>query len=262
MKHFNKITCVVGTALGLFPFILSGQTISIERQVISSAGDYVELPEDINISYTVGEMAVKTRNNGTYYLTEGFQQPNQNELLLPILNVRNGITEAQCPDVHDGVIEVTPSGCQEPYSIELAGNGDTILITDVTGKYTFTDLDSGTYRITVRGYTFCTNRNTVRLELKNNSCGFNYYTGITPNGDGNNDYWIIDNIEINQPNEVKIFNRWGQLVWSASNYNNYSIKWGGNNNDEQPLPNGTYFFTIEIPGNNDASKSGWIQLIK
>jgi gliding motility-associated-like protein len=253
---------MLGTAFGLFPFVLFGQNYNVDQQVVASTGGYDELADDLNITYTVGEMAVSTKSQNGYYLTEGFQQPNEGGLLLPALMIGTNITEAQCPQVHDGSLRIAPSGCQAPYTIELAGNGDTIVVTDITKPYTFMGLDSGDYRVTVRGFTLCSNRKSYRLDLKNNDCGVKYYTGITPNGDGKNDYWEIDNIEINQPNEVRIFNRQGQLVWSASNYDNYNVRWGGNNDNEQPLPNGTYFFTLEVTGNTEASKSGWIQLIK
>lgn len=258
MSNAIKIT-ILGAAFWLFPLLFFGQ-VMLERQVVASAGDYDELSNDVNISYTVGEMAVTTRRQGTYVYTEGFQQPEGK--LLPVLGVSLDITEAQCPEVHDGSIVVGPSGCLPPYSIEMTGNGDTIILTGLTAPHTFSGLDSGDYRITVRGLTLCSVRRDIRLDLKNEDCGVKYYSGITPNGDGQNDFWIIDNIEINQPNEVKIFNRWGNLVWSASNYNNTTVRWEGNNDNENPLPGTTYFFSIEVPGNTSASKSGWIQLLR
>jgi len=47
---------------------------SIERDVVASSGDYYE-GANISISWTLGEIATETYNNGTNILTQGFQQP-------------------------------------------------------------------------------------------------------------------------------------------------------------------------------------------
>ena len=48
---------------------------SLERQVIGTAGDYVE-NGDISLSYTIGEPIIETAITGTIILTQGFQQPD------------------------------------------------------------------------------------------------------------------------------------------------------------------------------------------
>ena len=242
--------------------MIFSQTMSLERQVVASTGGYAEILNDLNFSYTVGEMATNTRTeDDIFIITEGFQQ-GDGRLLSP-LSFTSQENEVQCPDIKDGQIIVSPTGCLGPYTIELAGPSDTISVDDVSGNYTFTELDSGNYRITVRGFTFCSQRDIVRVELKNNTCDTRYYTGITPNGDGKNDVWLIDNIEINQPNEVQIYDRWGNVVWKASNYNNHTVVWRGENQGGQDLPSGTYFYTLSIEGGrNPENKSGWVQLIR
>lgn len=253
-----------GFAFGVVAALLSyqshSQVVTLERQVVASSGNHVDFANGMNFTYTVGEMAIATKGSNQYVLTEGFNQPDGE--LLPALNIQVVQTESQCPGMKDGVIEVNPGGCLPPYSIQFIGKGDTTLLTNINGPYSFTGLDSGDYMVTVRGMTLCTEVNNIRLELKNNTCDVQYYSGITPNGDGSNDTWIIDNIEINQPNEVRIFNRWGNLVWNKSNYNNTTVAWRGENNNGNPLPNGTYFYAIEIQGNSSAGKSGWIQITR
>jgi gliding motility-associated-like protein len=235
-------------------------------QVIGSAGIVTSSTSgDLNLSATVGETAV---GNGydpvtsVQFISEGFQQGDDGPLPAPLeVSTFSGLS--QCPDVHDGTLEIYPTGCKEPYTITLTGNGDTVEIEeiDVMG-YTFTNLDSGDYRVTVRGVTLCTYEEFSRVDLKNDDCGVDIYSGITPNGDGKNDEWIIDNVEINQPNEVTIFSRWGQKVWQASNYDNESTVWTGLGQSGNTLPDGTYFYTIEVSGNASDSKSGWIQITR
>jgi gliding motility-associated-like protein len=70
---------------------------------------------------------------------------------------------------------------------------------------------------------------------------------ITPNGDGFNDRWVIL-----RPSGMKvgvaIFNRWGQQVYKNEDYRN---DWNGTGNGGflgNNLPNGTYFFVVELSG--------------
>lgn len=77
-------------------------------------------------------------------------------------------------------------------------------------------------------------------------------TGISPNGDGINDYWQIIGIENYSNNSVSIFNRTGVKVYSAKNYKN---DWNGYY-DGKPVPDGTYFYELNLGANN--IKKGFI----
>jgi gliding motility-associated-like protein len=63
-------------------------------------------------------------------------------------------------------------------------------------------------------------------------------TGLTPNGDGFNDIYFIRGLEKYRSNEFKVFNRWGNVVYEKTNYNQ---DWRGQNTDGEALPDGTYF---------------------
>jgi gliding motility-associated-like protein len=88
------------------------------------------------------------------------------------------------------------------------------------------------------------------------ACAIAVYNGLTPNGDGINDFWIIDNIENYSNNKVYIYNRWGNKVFQTSNYNNAENVWDGKFNG-QVVPSGTYFYVIE---SNELIKKGWIEI--
>ena len=66
-------------------------------------------------------------------------------------------------------------------------------------------------------------------------------TGISPNGDGVNEYLIIDGLQYLSENVIRIYNRWGEEVYSSSPYQN---DWNGKNNEGMPLPDGTYFYVV------------------
>jgi len=69
-------------------------------------------------------------------------------------------------------------------------------------------------------------------------------TGYTPNGDGFNDDYDIHGIENYPENQFKVFNRWGNEVYSKLNYVNHD--WKGQNNSGDDLPDGTYFVILVI----------------
>ena len=72
------------------------------------------------------------------------------------------------------------------------------------------------------------------------------HQGVSPNGDGINDFLIIDGIQAYPNNKLMIMNRNGQLVYEANGYNNSSKIFDGhsNKNGQMQLP-GTYFYQLE-----------------
>jgi len=68
---------------------------------------------------------------------------------------------------------------------------------------------------------------------------------ITPNGDGQNDTWFIENIWRYSNASIKVFNRHGVKVYEGRNY---SDDWGGNSTEggNGLLPAGSYYYTIEL----------------
>lgn len=75
--------------------------------------------------------------------------------------------------------------------------------------------------------------------------------GFSPNDNGINDDFIIEGIEEYPNNNVKIYNRWGTLVFEANGYDNAETVWDGKASrglkiGDDPLPEGTYFFIIDL----------------
>ncbi|MGB0871407.1 MAG: gliding motility-associated C-terminal domain-containing protein, partial [Flavobacteriales bacterium] len=78
------------------------------------------------------------------------------------------------------------------------------------------------------------------------------YNVITPDGDGDNDVFIIEDIELYPNNTIKIFNRWGRLVFEQEGYglDAFELFEGKANVDNtvsqgELLPTGTYFYILE-----------------
>lgn len=62
---------------------------------------------------------------------------------------------------------------------------------------------------------------------------------ITPNGDNKNDLLVIKNLTGHSPATLSIMNRWGEVVYSTSNYQN---DWDGGN-----VADGVYFGILSTP---------------
>jgi len=89
------------------------------------------------------------------------------------------------------------------------------------------------------------------------------YNGFTPNGDGTNDKWIIENLENYPDNEVLIFNRWGDKLLYMEDYDNTTVYWDGNNDQGKPLPDGTYYYVINIFYEGEVYNfAGWVYMQK
>jgi gliding motility-associated-like protein len=69
-------------------------------------------------------------------------------------------------------------------------------------------------------------------------------TALSPNGDGRDDTWEIDNIGVYTANRVLVFNRWGNKVFETSNYGRGN-EWNGTIGG-QPAPVGTYYYVITL----------------
>ena len=92
------------------------------------------------------------------------------------------------------------------------------------------------------------------------------FNGISANGDGRNDYFEIACITNFPLNNVKIFNRAGQLVYEADGYNNADVAFKGIGENGmylmgRELPDGTYFYIID---KRDGSEPipGYLELIR
>jgi len=102
-------------------------------------------------------------------------------------------------------------------------------------------LESEDFIVTVTDLNGCRASDTIFVEVLPD---LEVTSGFTPNGDGVNDTWIIDNIELFPSMVVHVFNRWGTEVFESQGYN-ATIAWDGTF-EGSILPSGTYYFTIEL----------------
>jgi gliding motility-associated-like protein len=78
------------------------------------------------------------------------------------------------------------------------------------------------------------------------------YQAVTPNGDGMNDFFTVQSLEYIPDHQLKIFNRWGNLVYETTGYQN---DWDGGD-----LPDGSYYYILTSESLGLEFKDGFIIL--
>jgi gliding motility-associated-like protein len=94
------------------------------------------------------------------------------------------------------------------------------------------------------------------------------YNSISPNGDGDNDVFVIGNIENYPDNTVSIYNRWGLMVYEVDGYGQNDKVFKGISEGRvtikpaEQLPAGTYFYIIRytISTGEEKRRSGYLYI--
>jgi gliding motility-associated-like protein len=86
--------------------------------------------------------------------------------------------------------------------------------------------------------------------------------GFSPDGNGDNDFFVIENLDQFPGSSIKIFNRWGTEVYSNENYDN---TWDGTSTNSMnvggdKLPTGTYYYIFDTKTEEFGVKTGFVYL--
>lgn len=167
------------------------------------------------------------------------------------------VSDGKCPD-NISFVTVTPfakpianagqdTTIDEGNTITLNGSGGTKYWwqPDYNIKYLSTanpdvwPTTNFTYTVLVENQHKCFSYDVINVNVRKGDLLF-FYSAFTPNYDGDNDFFYIGNIDKYPDNTLKIYNRYGKVVFSASSYNN---TWDGKYLSEE-VPSGTYFYIL------------------
>ena len=182
-----------------------------------------------------GTYLLITTDNNNCSMTETFTIDNGTDIEIELSGAN--ITCAQ----PNGSIEIITSGGTAPLTYQWS-NGATIK--DLEG------INSGIYQVTVTDSNNCITTDSINIMDESNNC-FNIPSGFTPNDDGTNDTWNIRGASKFPTISVKVFNRWGTLIFSSKGYN---TPWDGTYNGKD-LPAAVYYYIIKIDRSTDYSGS-------
>jgi gliding motility-associated-like protein len=144
----------------------------------------------------------------------------------------------------DGSIDLHVTGGTSPYTYYWSNGNNTEDISN---------LSAGLYNVVV------VDSNGCRLSLEVNltePLDLAMPQGYSPNDDGKNDHFVIHGIEAYPDNELTIYNRWGNIVYSKKGYAN---DWNGISNNGLALPNATYFAIFEV-NKGEIVLKGYVEL--
>jgi len=89
------------------------------------------------------------------------------------------------------------------------------------------------------------------------------FNAMSPNDDGHNDYLHISNIEDFPNNVLCIYNRWNVLVYRMEGYNNSEdVRWEGTWNNDNDLPDGTYYYYLVLNDEAGSEYKGFIEIFR
>lgn len=191
-------------------------------------------------------------------------------------NSPNGILGTWNPsninNMASGIYTFTPNAnqCANPQTINVTIHQATLTAINYTTSGAFTENQTVTVLATAAGdylyqldsnypqesnvFTNVSNGAHIITVIDKNGCSQPLYKEViiidyprffTPNGDGNNDYWIINGINSLQNPKVSIFNRYGKLIKQLSKNEGWDGTYNGNT-----LPADDYWFTIDFEENN------------
>ena len=84
-----------------------------------------------------------------------------------------------------------------------------------------------------------------------------FFNSFSPNDDGVNDVWYItDGLNKYPDNIVQVFNRWGEVVFETTGYDNEQNVFTGAN-----LPDGSYYYVLRVPSKKFV-KSGYVIIMR
>ena len=98
----------------------------------------------------------------------------------------------------------------------------------------------------------------IKPQTKEYSGSDSIYENVTHSRDSTENY-SAQNPDEYENNEILIFNRWGNIVYSASPYNN---DWNGVSQSGKPLPEGTYYYVLRLNLNTGEIYKGDITILR
>jgi gliding motility-associated-like protein len=144
---------------------------------------------------------------------------------------------------------VVASGGQGGYSFDWSNGQSGSLLSEV---------DAGNYSLSITDNAGCVISGTVSLGCTP-LIPLITPQFLSPNNDGKNDVWIIQNIEFYPDNKVTVYNRWGNIVFEAEPYaNDWNGHYKGKAGDS--LPASTYFYVVDTKKKSQDPFTGYIEI--
>lgn len=165
-----------------------------------------------------------------------------------LIQISYELVPVSCIDQSDADIYVTPYGGTTPY---------TFLWTTGSVEQNAEDVPPGIYDLTITDDHLCSQTFSFEIMINPDEC-LDIPNTFTPNGDNYNDTWVIGNIDLYPNATVKVFNKWGNEIYSTSG--TYE-PWDGTHH-ANPLPSDVYYYIIILGNPEDNQYTGTITIVR
>lgn len=241
---------------GSVTFQATGALSAESYRWYSQATGGAPMPDETGAEFTVSNLT----ETATYYVSiasasnEGPRSAITATILpgpqQPEISVEG---ELNCPDENNPTVLQAPAG----FAGYLWSGDETTQLIQVTA--------AGTFSVRVVDERGCASAPSANVVLTAENCGeVIIYNAISPgNGDDLNPFLRILNVERlpdTKENTLRIFNRWGDVVFEARNYDNTTNTFTGLTNNGEKLPSGTYFYILEFNNSRRKSISGYLSI--
>ena len=121
------------------------------------------------------------------------------------------------------------------------------------------DLESGTYTDTLKDP--LGNDTTVTVTIIDIECEMVPERFFSPNSDGYNDTWFVNNWSFFPNALILVYDRWGQKVYEHKGL--YDEAWDGKNILGIPVPDGAYYYIVYKDKSNEKDlKKGSVSILR
>jgi len=236
LSAIEGITSCWGGSDGTIDLLASGGTAPYMYDWSSG-----QTTEDIS-GATTGYYTVTVTDGHSCSKTSTYHIGTMSEMI-----IAPSVVQVSCSDNADGQIYLIVSGGAGDYTYSWSNTETTQQIMN---------LKPGVYSVIVTDANGCEMTGEYTLPESEIDC-IEIPTSFTPNGDGKNDDWVINNIELYSGNRLQIFNRWGNLLYEQSPY---TTPWDGTFNGNA-LPAETYYYILDL-NNGQEAFTGTVTIIR
>ncbi len=136
-------------------------------------------------------------------------------------------------------------------------NANGIVSGQNTAVLTVRPAETTTYVVMATNASGCSKQQSFSVEVRDDFQAVAATNFLSPNGDGINDNWVVNNIDMYPNNEVKVFDKAGRVIYSKRRYDN---TWNGTINGVA-LAENTYYYIIDF-GAGKLKQKGFITIVQ
>lgn len=186
------------------------------------------------------------------------------DLTVPIYTPINTYMTAEhvkCKDDNSGHARIDIIGGIPPFYFEWGPDTNLILTDSDSLESEITQLLAGYYAVKVIDSWGCEIVDSIEVKFNPAMC-LKIYKVFSPNGDGINDFWNLENIHLYPKALIEIYDRNGTSIYRRRNYQNTeNIAFKGRDKNNQNLPSGTYYYVIDLE-NEDKVFRGTLTIVR